>query len=127
MKGTWYRRILSVAFLLVGFSIPIKETKAETVTDFQQGENHYIPLTVASSGYYTIELSSHFGADADLYVYDANNVLVAKGVKGGSDSVEGYLDPGNYKIRIYMSMCLSDDCSAYINVRREGRKVNLFH
>ncbi|MCU0526960.1 MAG: hypothetical protein MUF72_19300 [Elainella sp. Prado103] len=118
--------MLSVSFLLANLFVTIESAKAGTITEFQQGESYDIPLTVASRGYYTIDLSSHFGADADLYLYDANNVLVARSVEGGSDSLEGYLNPGNYRMRIYMSFCLSDDCTAYITVRREGRMVTLW-
>ena len=126
MGGTWSGKMLSVSLLLASLLIPIESANAETVTDFQQGESYDIPLTVASRGYYSIDLSSHFGADADLYIYDANNVLIAKAVEAGSDALEGYLNPGNYWIQIYMSFCFTDDCTAYITVRRDGREVTLF-
>ena len=54
------------------------------------------------------------------------NVLLAKAEDLGSDTIEGYLNGGNYRIRIRMSMCLSDDCTAYITVRRDGRQVSLW-
>ena len=103
-----------------------ESAKAERVTGFQQDENYYIPFNVASRGYYTINLSSHTLADADLYLYDANNALIAKSIQLGSDLLEGNVNPGSYQIRIHMSMCLLEECSVNIDVRRDGRSVRLF-
>ena len=128
-KEMKYQNIARKALLciaLVGSQLFLAETaRAEMIRGFAQDENYYIPMNVASSGYYTINLSSHFGADADLYLYDANNALVASSTEGGSDVLEGTINPGSYTIRIHMYMCLPDSCSANINVRREGRQVRL--
>jgi hypothetical protein len=118
--------LLLIPFLVATSAVIVKPAKAETVTDFQAGESFSIPLQVASRGYYTINVSSHFGGDADVYLYDANNVLIGKASEGGSDTLEGYLTAGNYRIRIHMFMCMFDDCTAHIIVRRDGRKVELF-
>lgn len=126
MNNKLLKSVWSALFFATSIVAFIEPAKAETVTDFQQGETHDIPLNVNSRAYYTIDLSSHVGADADLYIYDANNVLVAKSTEAGSDTLEGYLNTGSYQIRIHMLMCLSNDCRASITVRRDGRSVRLW-
>ena len=126
MKRTLLKGFLVASFLLTSMNILARPAKAERITNFPEDTTHDISLSVASRAYYTIDLSSHFGADADLYLYDENNALVARSTRAGSDSLEGYMNPGRYTIRIHMDFCMLDYCTANINVRSDGRPVALF-
>ena len=117
--------LCAVAFSFSSFLFA-SSANAGRVTGFEQGDDHFIPFTVASSGYYSIELRSHIEADANLFLYDENNARIAFSTVAGSDVIEGTLNPGTYTIGIRMSFCLSEPCYANINVRREGRPVRLF-
>lgn len=126
MKKTLLKGFLLASFLLTSANILAKPANAERITNFPAGTNYDIPFSVASRGYYTIDVSSHFGGDADLYLYDENNALVARRTASGSDTLEGYMNPGIYTIRVNMYFCMFDYCTANINVRRNGRIVPLW-
>lgn len=126
MKRILLKGLLLASCLLTSSNILTVPARAATrITNFPAGTNYDMPFSVASRGYYTIDVSSHFGGDADLYLFDENNALVARSIIAGSDNLEGYMNPGNYTIRVRMSFCMFDYCTANINVRRGGRIVPL--